>query len=500
MNVLDFNEANLAQALKLDSESEKRHYNYFKDYLGNRPLGIGAATIVIEDGYVSKAYLSDYAAYYSSCFQDYDRFCRRLHFFDKKMGIRKIKNEILKPESEYLNKHYLGYIVVKSIPDTVIGTTILRNYDKEEDGVERHYTSCRSYSVNFFGKELTIDSLAYQEQDTVVSACASTAVWSAFHKTSPLFQTSLPSPSEITKSAGNLYFNNGRNFPNSGLDITQIGKSIEAVDLVSEIRTDANYGFDIDYIRRFIYSYNKCGIPVLIFAKILDDEEEGEHHLFTVTGYSGKKEIPDKNDEISLVADQIQKFYVHDDQVGPFCRLLFEDGKMITSWTDKDSGDYLEAKVFSLIVPVYPKIRISFDDILTKTEYIDALFYNTDFSDDELIWDIYLTDSNTYKKDFLISQFDDDSKQKIALSTLPKYIWVARSSILEKDVFEFIFDATDISRGHNCLGFNVFKSTETSFKRTLHDFFIACEDYFLSKESLFFKKSLFDKILKDLSN
>lgn len=207
--------------------------------------------------------------------------------------------------------------------------------------------------MNLFGKNLTIESLAYQEQDTVVSACASTAIWNAFHKTAILFQTSLPSPGEITKAAGNLFINSGRTFPNSGLDLTQIGKAIESVGLVSELRI-ANS--EIPYAKRFVYAYNKAGIPVLLFIHIKDLG----YHLITVAGYSEKDEEPELKAEISLRADRIKTFYAHDDQVGPFARIeLTNSTALKTAWKDRQ-GNNIDGSIYAIIVPLYPKIRISF--------------------------------------------------------------------------------------------------------------------------------------------
>ena len=58
----------------------KIHKTYFEEYFGAK--GVQAATMVVEPKYVDRDFLDDYAAYYAKCFQEYERHCSRLHFFD----------------------------------------------------------------------------------------------------------------------------------------------------------------------------------------------------------------------------------------------------------------------------------------------------------------------------------------------------------------------------------------------------------------------------------
>jgi len=435
------------QSISTEAVKKKDHYKYFLSYFSDE--GIGARTIVIEKNYISKAYISDYSNYYSTCFKDYQRFCSRVHFFNESFDKDKFHTEIFELKSPFLQNCYLGYIVVKPLPESIIGATILKTYGHTQDK-QRLYHAIREYEINLFGKDLKIESLAYQEQDTVVSACASMAIWNAFHKTSILFQTALPSPSEITKLAGNLYFNSGRTFPNSGLDLTQIGKAIESVGLVSELRI-ANS--DIPFAKRFVYAYSKAGLPVLLFIEI---KNQG-HHLITVVGYSEKDEEPGLKEEISLKADRIERFYAHDDQVGPFARIALTNSTALeTAWTDKD-GKNLSGSIYAIIVPVYPKIRISFDDVLKKSNLIDTVLYQLDVFRYELEWDIYLADSNKYKSTILkSSSSSQELKQHIAFTHYPRFVWVAQAYVKGILVFEILFDSTDISRGFFGIDFHLF--------------------------------------------
>src|SRR5688572_14108540 len=156
---------------------------YFDKYLAD----LGAKTIVVEYRYTDADYLDDYAFYYVKCFRDYDRHCTRLHFFSdiftEQEFIQIIENRAAERIKSF-REAYLGFIVVRPLPEASVGRTILKTYD---DLDRRHYTCTRKYHSNLFGIDLSIKSLAYQEQDAILAACATVSLWCCFNKTSQLF-------------------------------------------------------------------------------------------------------------------------------------------------------------------------------------------------------------------------------------------------------------------------------------------------------------------------
>ncbi|MEL6862890.1 MAG: hypothetical protein AAFP19_00665, partial [Bacteroidota bacterium] len=368
-----FSHDTLAEALSNEYTSirEKFHFNFFKEYLGQTNEGLGAQTILIEYNYVSRSYLHDYASYYALCFQDYKRLCKRVHFFSVPFSQRAFKAAVANPNSRGGQKiwaAYLGYVVIKPLPKTIIGATLLKTYARTSNK-KRHYPVTKKYEINIFGKTLEIDSLVFQEQDSIVSACATTALWSAFHKTAELFQTTLPSPNEITSSAGNLFLTSGRSFPNRGLDHHQIGNAISSVNLVFEMRnhnislsnqSEEEKKKNIAFIKAFLYAYNKMGLPVLLGINLKDRGK----HLITIVGFREEHKPVKVTSDISLKAFQIERFYAHDDQVGPFSRLGFKNNNLESSWWSSDDGsEKIEAEIMSIFVPLHKKIRINFEQI-----------------------------------------------------------------------------------------------------------------------------------------
>lgn len=480
--VLPFSVENLAEALSnrltpSDQVRAKNHYKYFCEYLGNTGDSLNAKTIVIENKYTSKSYLMDYSSYYSTCFSEYDRFCKRVHFFSIEFSKRKFNSAIKNVSSQSKNiwDSYLGYIVVKPLPAIPVGATLLKTYNHTKTD-KRFFPCTKEYKVNLFGKEIPIESLAFQEQDSVVGACASSALWSAFHKTSQLFQTPLPSPSDITKSAKNLFENSGRTFPNSGLDHYQIGNAIESVGLVSELRNSSKFA-DVGYLKAFIYAYNRMGLPVLLGIKFTGLGG----HLISVTGYKESRDLNYPRDtKMSLKASKIERLYAHDDQVGPFSKLGFDsNGNFETSWIAKD-GTKLSAELVSVFIPIHHKIRLTFENIYAKVRWVDFYFLQR-LSTEEVYWDIYLDFSNEYKKSTRESNIMPGSmKYSLLTEPLPRYIWIAKGFVNEECMIELLFDATQIASANFCIKINIYN---LSLKTLLRDDLLndTMKNYFIEK-------------------
>ena len=506
--VARYSEQALSKALQnewVDQEATatSRHFQLLKEYLGPVEEGLAAKTLVTEWPYISQSYLEDYASYYARCFAPYDRYCKRVHFFGgKRFSKADLLAALLEKEAD-LWKNYLGYIVVRPIP-APLGATLLRPYPPGQNEA-RVYPVKRSYRVNVLGRELSIETLIWQQQDSNVSVCATTALWMAFHKTALMFQTPLPSPYRITESAGNVFTTEGRAFPNQGLDTYQILKSIESVGLVAELRNQFKDPL-LDYltagkkiqqlreIKAFIYAYVRLGLPVLVSVDFTSAS-----HLVVVTGYrkpepeyafseslesiateeieaesEASEELQGTDEEeeqasavpmearyIARYSDGITKLYVHDDGVGPYSRFGFDEerGLVITGWPDGNEIDGKErAHLFELIAPLSADIRISHEQIYTQVAKFYDLFdhfkpaYATSEDTAPVVWDIYLHYSSMHKQETLDSTAGTVAqRQRVATRLLPKYVWIARALFRGQPLMEFIFDATDLHTGFYCL-------------------------------------------------
>lgn len=448
--------------IEVSALQKKLHRQYFVDYFAE----LNAKAIVVEHDYVDHDYLEDYAAYYVRCFSDYKKVTTRLHFFDIAFDEQALKETLtskspeLSPEA--LQSSYLGFVVVKPLPNTIIGRTCLKTYPS--DSGRREFPILRSYVANLFGISLKVESLAYQEQDTVVAACATSALWSCFQGTGKLFQHAIPSPVEITKAAAshipdNVPLNSARALPNAGLTATQMAIAIKEVELEPYVIGTSN-----PYVlNSTLYAYLKCKIPSILGVQLKDvyqgQEDHWGGHAVAVTGFSlgNPHPIPFNTSGFLLRASRIDKIYAHDDQVGPFARmeLKYQSGKfyLATSWTGR--GD-VQAIPTLLLLPLYHKIRVPLEPVHDAILFIDSVIEGARQHQYPQLprpeWDIYLTTVSDFKSDAFESLKDmkNIDLEKVLTATLPRFLWRVTAWCGHERQLDLIFDATGIAQ-HNLL-------------------------------------------------
>lgn len=439
-----FGEAEFFSALPgtpctLEDVKNNGRVKYLVDYLRY----LGCKTIITELDYVDADYLDDYASFYSKSFDRIPSRCRRLHLFSCDISAEEFESALGCPErSSLFEPNYLGFVVSRPLPAAIIGRTLLKTYPPDQG--RRQYTATRPYRVNLFGIDLMIESLAYQEQDTSLAACATVALWSCFQKTQELFpSTTAPTPVAITKAANRLQLA-ARSFPSRGLEIQQICNAISAVGLDPEVYPVTK---DLPFVS-LAYSYLKLGVPVLAVVKIPGIGA----HAIAINGFSltGNQHLQSEGGSALLppmIGRRINELYGHDDQMGPFCRLKLKMGADgVVRFVD--TGWNQELEPLALVIPVYPKIRIGFREVTSWVSMVSTMVsWKRNAKDFE--WDIHLTRTNDFKHDLHtgISSVPNHIKREILLSGLPKYIWRCGLKVAGAPTFEMILDTTAMVNG-----------------------------------------------------
>lgn len=452
------------------------HNDYFKYYLKD----IGAKTLVVEKDYIDRDFLEDFSGYYVRCFAPYKRKCWRLHFFSFQFTPEDFENLLSGNTSRIsetiLRDNYLGFLVAKPLPQTIVGRTCIKPYPG--DSGRRNFPTVRPYTVHLYGINLNITSLAFQEQDTVTSACATSALWTVFHATGKLFHHPILSPVEITRAATDRLPILSRVIPNKGLQGEHLAHAIRSIKLEPLY---AGYK-DEHILKSTIYAYLRSGIPLVLGIILVDTTNSpgrsAGRHAVAVTGYSIGNSVakPYGVSNFNLMASKIDKLYVHDDQVGPFAKMEFlneaqldymdqESGNLSnpktyhlsTSWkaTDSTVGKVIAIPVLTLI-PLYHKIRIPFETVHKVIVGFDIFMDNVLRQPGKMPasltspieWDIYLTSVNDLKEDLFSSKKIVGNYLKLILiKDMPKYIWRATAFCGGVEVVDLLFDATDIEQG-----------------------------------------------------
>ncbi len=419
---------------------------YIADYL----TAVNAVTMVVEEEYVDADYLDDFAFFYAKSFEQISKFCKRLHFFSKAFDDARFRSAIITgTETEFLEHSYLGFVVARPLSSAVIGRTVLINYPS--DNGRRNYSATQPYRANLFGLSLEVRSLAYQEQDTSLAACATVALWSCFQQTRKLFQSLSPTPVTITRAATHV-LEASRPFPSRGLSIKQICNAIAAVGLDPEF-----YAVTPDLpLSTLMYSYLSLGIPILLVVEI----KGVGLHAVAVNGYSlrTKRQIATEGMGVPalyppLVGQRIDEFYAHDDQVGPFSRLkVVEPAGQNQTITFTESGCWKEPLVpRAIIIPVHPKIRIGFREVLKNLPQLSAVgTWTRPAARADLEWNVRLTTSNQFKMNIKApeSTVPVNFRERLLLEGLPKHVWHCSLSAAGQPLLEALLDSTAMVNGY----------------------------------------------------
>jgi hypothetical protein len=475
--------------------SQKTQLIYLNRYLQSK--SIECKTIVAEDEYIDRHFLEDYAEYYARCFPSHPRKCSRLHFFSETFDEHDFKEALANSDSEFntkLQQSYLGFAVIRPIPHTFFAKLCLRPFGAHTSKVGRRVLR-KQVSVSLFGISLTIDTIPFIEQDKVVSACATSALWTALSATKDTHVSNLPSPSAITKSATHLLNEAAKVFPTAGLTPPQVAKSLAHYGLAPTVVYLSPDNF-IGDLKERIYAYISNETPLIlggdVYEKTTDGNRQLGKHLVCVVGYN-MDESTNAGDR-HLLSDAIDKIYIHDDRFGPFIKVKsvleeFEcnDKKKsgLVLQVDDVHDNYFIPDV--LIIGLSHKVRIPYDHIsaisaalqgylqwatedvyeLLKVE-ADPLREKNEVIHESLrsmlygVWDVSLVTSTKVKEELrdqsVFWSFNGlVNKTSLLLQNLPKHIWRCRIHQRCEDgnklLTDVLFDATEIPQGRLMVGY-----------------------------------------------
>ncbi len=488
--ILPFNREHLITALTFVNDkgqplhpdysiADSPHFDYLFSYLyKDNGDDLNCQTIVVEDKYFSESYFTDYISYYINCYAAVSKTCRRVHFFSKDFE----ENEFL--EAVFNHTHpawdsYLGYIVVKPIPRGTIGATLLKHYHKRRANQQtgrRCFFAVKDYHANLFGKHLTISSMIYQEQDGIVGACATAALWFALHQLNRVFNIPVLTPAQITLAAGYRRDTMEPMIPSRGLTIEQVLKATYSFGLTAdafsldEIKPGNQdnqqlYQDEMLAIRLFVNAYMHLKIPLLLGLKLLGLEPyEDAYHLVTIAGCRFDDEVL-PNDTAYLAAS-MDRFFAHDDQVGPFSKIKLLDwdvaeettGHFLTSWKkeilqgDTDENK-LKARGEVIVAPLSNSIKLSFKEVYQEAGYLHYLL--EEWKDtvpgtvaNTCCLDFFIIESNRYKNYILEHNYElEAERENILFHSLPRYIWVIQglNRLSRRLLFDVLYDPYNVN-------------------------------------------------------
>ena len=349
---------------RIDTEWPPLQMTYMGIYLDS----LDCRTIVHERHYIDRHYIDDFSLFYSRSLRDYPNSCQRLHFFSSEFDdhqwyrlIQRANDQSRQEVEQELAERYLGFMVIKPLPGSPIGRTVLKTFDRvTSSGRRREFPATRGYTVGLAGLSLSVEGLAFQQQDQGVSACATTALWSALQRTAPLERLSSPTPAQITEAASRYMLPEGRALPSEGLRFDQLCEAVRASGLAPVLLTSLSPRED----RAHMATYLRSGLPVLLGIVPL---RRGEAHAVCLVGLrlGAVEPSTDPNIRYRDASSAVEGVYVHDDRLGPYASAPLKsttiNGREATtlelSWPDEQPDE--DWRLLGMLVPVPVKLRLT---------------------------------------------------------------------------------------------------------------------------------------------
>ncbi len=431
-------------------QEESMQTRYLFDYLSH----IGAETIILEKHYIDRYYMEEYQHYYSSCFKHMHNFCQRLHFFRKETS-KDLFNEYLSGNDDakkQIQDNYLGYIVIRPLSTIRIGRTVLKTYDSE---LQRHYIT-RKYEAHLASLSLPIKSIAFQQQDRGVGACATTAIWSSLQKICNDNGYRCPGPFDISQKAIKYSMPLGRGFPQiTGLTSEQMYQAIASTGFTPLRINCSDQNFN--KFKAILLGYLNSDIsPIMVLLQL----KSGLGHAVTVTGYSAKEGYCSFGDKLRINVRDLEKIYIHDDRIGPYVSTNIQERKFKEDELkharnlgfNSDTAIVLNIKghewiVSEIITPLYHKIRSTILDILNLSHPLIDTFQKHDAKSK------YIVSLRIKKDGKYLEEIRDAAelppKEKIRFLkriNLPRYVGIVEVTRNESLYFTILWDTTDLPR------------------------------------------------------
>ncbi len=423
IQVLPFHE--LTSDANFDSQQGNHILNLFE--------GISATTVIKEPNYIDKDYLIDYQNFHCRSFEEIPRKTTRYHFFTGEVFTQEDYNDcLINNNASHFNSNYLGFTVVKPLKNkygkNIFGRSII-DITRKKDYDERQYNFLKyQHNISLNGIDLDIKGIPYQTQDQRVCACATVAIWTSLFPLNNSFDIPIKSPSEITKDAvttTSIF----RSFPSSGLNLQQVisyyklvGLDVEPIILRDE-DDDGTIITDPNIVQEIVKAYINCNIPLLATLTLKRSGAADTYHAVVISGYK-------LDDE-----DNISCFYVHDDSIGPYTETTLVSN--YTEWSNEWTTEYGYSlvRLDKILIPIYPKLRLTFPRIYAIYRDIQNRRKNLDF-------ELNLFQINDYKTKLLSSNIVD--KINILSIELPKYIWVISAKYDNNYLYDYVLDATSV--------------------------------------------------------
>jgi hypothetical protein len=255
-------------------------------------------SVVVERRYIDIDYRSEHSRFYSTTFQRYPSVCHRLHFF------RGDVPEALESIGAVNQADYMGYAVMRPIPNAPVGRTVMVPPPELDGGC----VAIVEDEVHLWGQRFVARGVPFVSQDAQFMRCAHSALWMMLYHGHLAHGSPRRLPGDIQTAAtgGNVL---GRQVPSEGLSVGQVLAALHEFSLAgprlklpaTKEKSQGNHRLSLPGV---MARYVNSQMPPMVYSK---------DHAWVVVGHKGRSADGEALPEAVL--------FRHDDARGPYLRV-----------------------------------------------------------------------------------------------------------------------------------------------------------------------------------
>lgn len=419
----------------------------------------GAAVAIVEERYLDRDYSAEFSSFYSRLFEQYGRFCRRYHFFSRDFtDLAAAPDALVRALAEAdKNNQYLGFIVIRPVPDAPIGRAVIVA-PKAPDGCVTRALVGATYDAHLLGVTLHVCGVPFTQQDTRISACAQASIWMAGRHFCVKHGGPWYSTAEISEAASKpTDVNLAQSLPagSSGLHPNNMLRALLSMERkpyvlwANAVGDKLIWPSSLDPVA-ILSRYVGSGIPVIIGLHPWKPDQRDGHAVVVVGDVMRPLDPPVIGTSFPNAGVLTPYFLVHDDQRGPSLRMAVDDAQ-----PDSETPYNVRKHVRFIMIPLPDKVFMPADvaeviawealrNYITawpylKSEYAGSLGTSETLGDEvidawsnnRILAKTYLTFGWKHKKRLLESGASQVLCETSIFQNLPRMVWVTEFARLE---------------------------------------------------------------------
>lgn len=389
--------------------------------------------VVVEQHYIDKDYRDTFSHFHSKRFNTPSARCLRLHFFSAP-----VTEAAIVAGKPAVQKHYLGYSVIRPTKPNCIGRTLLAHSARLDPAA--HLSFCQE-KVLLMGTRLTVEGFPFISQDSDATVCAQSALWMVLRYYSNRYSWY---PEILPFQITNLASHHGtgyRVYPSAGLYSWQLAEALRMQRFAPVVYARKQYKDNFDHL---LYTYIESCLPLLITLKdhVIIGYGHASDYARQWPAYPSRRTYSSYFNEALVVSDD-----------GHYPYQMLREGSQKTANDSKFKWKDIE----EFIVPLPEKVFLTAEQVQKLVEILltDAktgLASNSPSLADKnfkLMLRLFLTTSHSFKRSLRERGMGNPTVELTYRNLpMPHFIWVCELAEFdeyrnEKKVRgEIIWDAT----------------------------------------------------------